>query len=157
DHVEKMKGFLKDIEPMPAAFEQKWVKNLHPNHTKSGKTKMDLAEQVMNDIEKFRKQAKVDRLSMIWAGSTEVYTEAQPVHDSLKSFEEGLKNNSPDISPSMIYAYAALKQGVPFANGAPHMTADMPALLELALKKKLPISGKDFKSGQTFMKTLLAP
>ncbi len=155
-HVEKMKGFLRDIEPMPAAFEQKWVKNLHPNNVKSG-SKMDLAEQVMEDIQRFKKQSRADRLVMIWCASTEVYTEPQPVHASLETFEEGLKNNSPDISPSMIYAYAALKQGVPFANGAPHLTVDMPALTNLALKKKVPICGKDFKSGQTFMKTLLAP
>jgi myo-inositol-1-phosphate synthase len=157
EHLEKLKGFLKGIEPMSAAFEQKWVKNLTPNNAKTSTSKMDLAEQVMADIEAFRKKSKADRLVMIWCGSTEIYTEAQPVHASLKAFEEGLRNSSPDISPSMIYAYAALKQGVPFANGAPHMTADMPALLELALKKKLAISGKDFKSGQTFMKTLLAP
>ena len=157
DHVEKLKGFLKSVEPMPAAFEQKWVKNLHPNNIKSSQSKMDLAEQVMADIERFKKQSKADRLVMIWAGSTEVYTEAQPVHDTLETFEEGLKNNSPDISPSMIYAYAALKLGVPFANGAPHMTVDMPALMNLALKKRVPVCGKDFKSGQTFMKTLLAP
>ena len=118
---------------------------------------MDLAEQVMEDIQRFKKQSSADRLAMIWAGSTEVYTEPQPVHDTLETFEEGLKTNSPDISPSMIYAYAALKLGVPFANGAPHITVDIPALANLALKKKVPICGKDFKSGQTFMKTLLAP
>ncbi len=157
EHTEKLRGFLKDIEPMPAAFEQKWVKNLHPNNVKSGSTKMDLAEQVMADIEKFKKHSRADRLVMIWAASTEVYTEPQPVHDTIETFERGLKNNSPDISPSMIYAYAALKLGVPFANGAPHMTVDMPALANYAIKKKVPVCGKDFKSGQTFMKTLLAP
>jgi myo-inositol-1-phosphate synthase len=157
EHVEKLKGYLKGVEPMPAAFEQKWVKNLHPNNIKSSLSKMDLAEQVMEDIQRFKKQSKADRLVMIWAASTEVYTEPQPVHDTLATFEEGLKNNSPDISPSMIYAYAALKLGVPFANGAPHVTVDIPALTHLALKKKVPVCGKDFKSGQTFMKTLLAP
>ncbi len=157
EHTEKLKGFLKDIEPMPAAFEQKWVKNLHPNNVKTGSTKMDLAEQVMDDIEKFKKRSRADRLVMIWAASTEVYTEAQPVHETIETFERGLKNNSPDISPSMIYAYAALKLGVPFANGAPHMTVDMPALANCAVRKKVPVCGKDFKSGQTFMKTLLAP
>ena len=156
-HIEKLKGFLKTVEPMPAAFEQKWVKNLHPNNVKSGETKMDLAEQVMEDIQRFKKHARADRLVMIWAASTEVYTEPHPVHDTLETFEKGLKTNSPDISPSMIYAYAALKLGVPFANGAPHLTVDMPALTNLALKKKVPVCGKDFKSGQTFMKTLLAP
>ncbi len=155
--LEKMKGFLQGIVPMSAAFEQKWVKNLTPNNAKTSTSKMDLAEQVMADIARFKKESKADRLVMIWCGSTEIYTQAQPVHDTLKSFEDGLKNSSPDISPSMIYAYAALKMDVPFANGAPHMTADMPALLNLALKKKIPISGKDFKSGQTYMKTLLAP
>ena len=157
EHVEKLKGFLKGVEPMPAAFEQKWVKNLHPNNIKSSQSKMDLAEQVMEDIQRFQKQSNADRLVMIWAASTEAYTEPQPVHDTLATFEDGLKNNSPDISPSMIYAYAALKLGVPFANGAPHITVDIPALTNLALKKKVPICGKDFKSGQTFMKTLLAP
>ncbi|MGA3323725.1 MAG: inositol-3-phosphate synthase [Terriglobia bacterium] len=156
-HIEKLKGFLKTVEPMPAAFEQKWVKNLHPNNVKSGQTKMDLAEQVMEDIQRFKKHARAERLVMIWAASTEVYTEPHPVHDTLETFEKGLKTNSPDISPSMIYAYAALKLGVPFANGAPHLTVDMPALTNLALKKKVPVCGKDFKSGQTFMKTLLAP
>ncbi len=155
--IEQMKGFLQGIVPMTAAFEQKWVKNLTPNNAKTSTSKMDLAEQLMADIARFKKESKADRLVMIWCGSTEVYTEAQSVHASLKTFEEGLKNSSPDISPSMIYAYASLKMGVPFANGAPHMTADMPALLELAMKKKLAICGKDFKSGQTYMKTLLAP
>ncbi len=156
-HIEKLKGFLRDLEPMPAAFEQKWVKNLQPNNVRSGKSKMDLAEQVMDDIQRFKKQSRADRLVMIWCGSTEVYTQPHPVHNTLETFEEGLKNNSPDISPSMIYAYAALKLGVPFANGAPHLTVDMPALTNLALEKKVAICGKDFKSGQTFMKTLLAP
>jgi myo-inositol-1-phosphate synthase len=156
-HIDKMKGFLKSLEPMPAAFEQKWVRNLHPNNVKASESKMDLAEQVMEDIERFRKHSRADRLVILWCGSTEVYTEPQPVHDTLATFEEGLKTNSPDISPSMIYAYAALKLGVPFANGAPHITVDIPALTNLSLKKKVPVCGKDFKSGQTFMKTLLAP
>ena len=156
-HIDKMKGFLKSLEPMPAAFEQKWVRNLHPNNVKASESKMDLAEQVMEDIERFRKHSRADRLVILWCGSTEVYTEPQPVHATLATFEEGLKTNSPDISPSMIYAYAALKLGVPFANGAPHITVDIPALTNLSLKKKVPVCGKDFKSGQTFMKTLLAP
>jgi myo-inositol-1-phosphate synthase len=157
EHVEKLKGFLKGVEPMPAAFEQKWVRNLHPNHVKSSQSKMDLAEQVMEDIQRFKQTTRADRLVMIWCASTEAYTEPQPVHNTLETFEEGLKNNSPDISPSMIYAYAALKLGVPFANGAPHITVDVPALTSFALTKKVPVCGKDFKSGQTFMKTLLAP
>jgi myo-inositol-1-phosphate synthase len=155
--AERVKDALEPIRPMPAAFEQKWVKNLHPNNLKTGKTKMDLAEQLMKDIQSFRKNSGADRLVMIWCGSTEMFTLPQPVHQTLESFEEGLRSNSPDIAPSMIYAYAALKSGVPFANGAPHLTVDIPALTNLAIEKKIPICGKDFKSGQTFMKTLLAP
>jgi myo-inositol-1-phosphate synthase len=155
--VERVKDALEPIRPMPAAFEQKWVKNLHPNNLKTGKTKMDLAEQLMKDIQSFRKNSGADRLVMIWCGSTEMFTLPQPVHQTLESFEEGLRSNSPDIAPSMIYAYASLKCGVPFANGAPHLTVDIPALTNLAIEKKIPICGKDFKSGQTFMKTLLAP
>jgi myo-inositol-1-phosphate synthase len=118
---------------------------------------MDHAEQVMDDIRQFQKRTGVSRTVMIWCGSTEVFHEAMPVHSSLKNFECGLKNDDPEISPSQIYAYAALKMGVPYANGAPHMTTDMPALLELARNNGLPVCGKDYKSGQTFMKTLLAP
>jgi myo-inositol-1-phosphate synthase len=156
-HLDAVKDFLSDIKPMSAAFEQKWVKNLHGNNIKSGKTKMDLAEQVMKDIEGFKKKSRAARLVTIWCASTEVYSKPSAVHESLASFEKGLKSNHPDISNSMVYAYAALKLGVPYANGAPHITVDIPALTELATEKKVPICGKDFKSGQTFMKTLLAP
>ncbi len=155
--LEPLKGFLESIEPMPAAFEQKWVKNLHPNHLKPGKTKMALAEQVSEDIRQFQRTSGADRLAMIWCGSTEMFSTPKPIHQDLKSFEEGLCTNSPDISPSMIYAYAALQLGVPFINGAPHLTADIPALTNLAVDRHIPIAGKDFKSGQTYMKTLLAP
>jgi myo-inositol-1-phosphate synthase len=155
--VEQLKDFLEKIQPMPAAFEQTWVKRLHPNNLKTGKTKMDLAEQVMEDIRQFKERTGADRLVIIWCGSTELFTQPHPVHDNLEVFEEGLRNNSPDIPPSMIYAYAALKLGVPYANGAPHLTVDIPALTDLAIQKHIPICGKDFKSGQTFMKTLLAP
>ncbi|MGB7723496.1 MAG: inositol-3-phosphate synthase, partial [Bryobacteraceae bacterium] len=155
--IEQLKDFLVTIKPMPAAFEQTWVKRLHPNNLKTGATKMDLAEQIMEDIRQFKKTSGAARLVMIWCGSTELYTQPHPVHDTLESFEEGLRNNSPDIPPSMLYAYAALKLGVPYANGAPHLTVDCPALTNLAIEKRIPICGKDFKSGQTFMKTLLAP
>jgi len=155
--VEQLKDFLEKIQPMPAAFEQKWVKRLHPNNVKTGKTKMDLAEQLMEDIRQFKKLSGADRLVIIWCASTEVFIEPCPVHQTLATFEEGLRSNHPDISPSMIYAYAALKLGVPYANGAPHLTVDIPALTNLAIRKHIPICGKDFKSGQTFMKTLLAP
>jgi myo-inositol-1-phosphate synthase len=155
--VDQLKDFLVGIRPMPAAFEQKWVKNLHSNNAKTGKTKMDLAEQVMEDIQQFKKREGAERLVMIWCASTEVFSEPRPVHETMESFEGGLRSNSPDIPPSMIYAYAALKLGVPFINGAPHHTVDVPSLTNLAVQNHIPICGKDFKSGQTFMKTLLAP
>ena len=155
--VEQLKDFLVTIQPMPAAFEQTWVKRLHPNNLKTGATKMDLAEQIMEDIRQFKARSGADRLVMIWCASTELFTEPHPVHETLATFEAGLRSNHPDISPSMIYAYAALKMGVPYANGAPHLTVDIPALTNLAIEKRIPICGKDFKSGQTFMKTLLAP
>jgi myo-inositol-1-phosphate synthase len=156
-HIEQVKDFLQDLKPMPAAFDHKWVKNLDGNNLKSGKTKMDLAEQVMEDIQNFKQKSGAARLVIIWCGSTEVFAEPKPVHDTLESFEAGLRSNSSDISNSMIYAYAALKLGVPFINGAPHYTVDIPALTNWAIEKKVPVCGKDFKSGQTFMKTLLAP
>ena len=153
----QLKDFLEGIRPMTAAFEQKWVKNLHPNNLKTAATKMELAEQVMNDIRQFKKTSGASRLVVIWCASTEMFSEPRPVHQTLESFEEGLRSNSPDISPSMIYAYATLKMGVPFVNGAPHLAVDIPALTNLAIQKQIPIAGKDFKSGQTYMKTLLAP
>jgi myo-inositol-1-phosphate synthase len=155
--VDELKDTLQDIAPMPAVFSRKYVKNLKGKHLKRGKTKMDLAEQLIEDIKKFKKDSGVDRLVMVWCGSTEVYIQASKVHSSIKSFEEGLKNNHPGIPPSMIYAYAAIKCGIPYANGAPNLSADVPALTKLAIKKKVPISGKDFKTGQTLMKTILAP
>lgn len=155
--VDELKDTLQDTAPMPAVFSRKYVKNLNGKHLKRGKTKMDLAEQLIDDIKKFKKDSGVDRLVMVWCGSTEVYIQASEVHSSIKSFEEGLKNNHPGIPPSMIYAYAAIKCGIPYANGAPNLSADVPALTKLAIKKKVPISGKDFKTGQTLMKTILAP
>jgi myo-inositol-1-phosphate synthase len=155
--VEELKDTLQDMAPMPAVFSRKYVKNLNGKHLKRGKTKMDLAEQLIDDIKKFKKESGVDRLVMVWCGSTEVYIQASEVHSSIKSFEEGLKNNHPGIPPSMIYAYAAIKCGIPYANGAPNLSADVPALTKLAIQKKVPISGKDFKTGQTLMKTILAP
>jgi len=155
--VDDIKDTLQEMTPMPAVFSRKYVKNLNGKHLKRGKTKMDLAEQLIDDIKKFKKESGVDRLVMVWCGSTEIYIQASEVHSSIKSFEEGLKNNHPGIPPSMIYAYAAIKCGVPYANGAPNLSADVPALTKLARQKKVPISGKDFKTGQTLMKTILAP
>jgi len=155
--LQSLKEPLEAIEPMQAVFDQKFVKRLNGPNVKAGGSKMDYAEGVMEDIRQFQKRTKVSRTTMIWCGSTEVYHEAAEVHSSLERFERGLRENDPEISPSQIYAYAALKSGVPYANGAPHMTTDMPALLELARERSLPLAGKDYKSGQTFMKTLIAP
>ena len=155
--LEALKEPLQAVKPMKAVFDQNFVKRLNgPNIMASG-SKMEHAETVMDDIRRFKERTGVSRMTMIWCGSTEVYHQPAEVHASLKNFECGLANNDPEISPSQIYAYAALKSGVPYANGAPHMTTDMPALLELARNMSLPLAGKDYKSGQTFMKTLIAP
>jgi len=151
----KLKPYLETIKPMPAVFDQHYVKRLHGTHVKTGKNKLDLAQQVMADIQKFRKT--VDRVVMIWCGSTEIFLEPSAVHESIEAFEKGLENNDPGIAPSQIYAYAALKGGVPFANGAPNLTVDTKALLELSRQTAAPVCGKDFKTGQTLMKTVLAP
>lgn len=155
--LEKVKHEMKTIEPMPAVFNPDYVKRLNGRFIKKGKTKMDLAEQLMKDIQNFKAKNRLSRMVMVWCGSTEVYIECSKVHNSIEKFEKGLKENEPAISPSMIYAYAALKEGIPYANGAPNLSVDIPALKELAIKNKVPISGKDFKTGQTFMKTIIAP
>jgi myo-inositol-1-phosphate synthase len=155
--LDQVKDFLSGIQPMPAVFQQKFVKKLHGENVKKGKTKMDLAEQVQEDIRQFRRTSGASRLIMIWCGSTEIFLKPSAVHQSLAAFEKGLRTNSPEIAPSMIYAYSALKLGVPFANGAPNLTADIPALLELSLKNRAPICGKDYKTGQTLLKTIIAP
>jgi myo-inositol-1-phosphate synthase len=157
EHIEGVRDELEAIEPMPAVFDTSYVKNLNGRHVKKGRTKMDLAEMLMKDIEAFRTRHKTSRLLMCWTASTEAYRDCCQVHMSIKEFEAGLKKNSPDISPSQIYAYAALKTKLPFINGAPHITTDCPALLELASENGLPVCGKDFKTGQTLMKTILAP
>ena len=153
--LEKLKPYLEKIKPMPAVFDQHYVKRLHGTHVKKGKNKRDLAEQVMADIVTFKKT--VDRVVMIWCGSTEIFLEPSAVHESIAAFEKGLESNDPGIAPSQIYAYAALKEGVPFANGAPNLTVDTKALIELSKQHSAPIFGKDFKTGQTLMKTVLAP
>ena len=155
--LDGIKTELESVRPMPAVFDQNYVKRLSGTNVKKGKTKMDLADLLRTDIQSFKAEHKLNRLVMIWCASTEAYIEPSPVHLSLAAFEKGLKENDPAISPSMIYAYAALDEGVPFGNGAPNLTVDIPALLELAKENKVPISGKDFKTGQTLMKTVLAP
>ncbi len=151
----KLKPYLETIKPMPAVFNQHYVKRLHGTHVKKGKNKLDLAQQVIADIQNFKKT--VDRVVMIWCGSTEIFLEPTAVHESLAAFEKGLENDDPGIAPSQIYAYAALKESVPFANGAPNLTVDTKALVELSKQNSAPVCGKDFKTGQTFMKTVLAP
>lgn len=148
---------LDDISPMPAVFDRHYVKNLVPRQVKKASDKMELARALMEDIKRFQRENGVSRSVMIWCGSTEIFMERTPVHESLESFEKGLRNNSRDISPSMIYAYAAIKSGIPYANGAPNLSADIPALTELAVKNGVPIVGKDFKTGQTLMKTIVSP
>jgi len=155
--LDQVKERLSAIKPMKAVFDPKFVTRIKGPNIKTGGSKMDYAEMVMDDIRQFKERTGVSRLTMIWCGSTEVYHQASAVHATLKDFESGLHENDPEISPSQIYAYAALKMGIPHANGAPHMTTDMPALLELARDRNVPVSGKDYKSGQTFMKTLIAP
>jgi myo-inositol-1-phosphate synthase len=157
EHLAALKPFLETIKPWPAVFDPQYVKKLSGTHVKTGKNKKDLADQVEADIVRFKKEKNLDRLVMVWCGSTEVYREAGDVHSTIEKFEQGLVDNHPDILPSMIYAYVAIKNGIPYANGAPNLSADFPALLELAKKTGTPIGGKDFKTGQTLMKTILAP
>jgi myo-inositol-1-phosphate synthase len=151
-----VKEELEKIKPMTAAFDQNYAKNLTATHVKTG-TRYELAQQVMEDIQNFKEQNGLDRVVLVWCGSTEIYYEASDVHSTLDKFEAGLKADDKLIAPSMIYAYAALKLGIPFANGAPNLTVDIPALVDLAKMTETPIAGKDFKTGQTLMKTILAP
>ena len=157
DHLDPIKDELSAVAPYPAVFEQTWVKKLTGPHVKKGASKMELADQLGDDIARFKKEKGLDRMVAIWCGSTEVYRKPSEVHSSLERFERGLRENDPEIAPSQIYAYACLKAGVPFGNGAPNLTVDIPAMQELAKKHQVPVTGKDFKTGQTLMKTILAP
>jgi myo-inositol-1-phosphate synthase len=148
---------LAAVVPWPAVFDHEFVKRLDGTHVKKGANKMELARQLMDDIEAFRSASGVERLVMIWCASTESFLKASAAHESLDRFERALRESDPAIAPSMIYAYAALSLGVPFANGAPNLTIDTPALTELAERNAVPICGKDFKTGQTLMKTIIAP
>ena len=156
-HLIPLKAELEAIKPMTAVFEQAYVKKLNGPNVKKGTSKMHLAEQLMEDIKNFKESNGCDRLVAVWCGSTEVYRMPGDVHSSLAKFEDGLRSSHDEIAPSQIYAYACLKMGVPYANGAPNLSVDTAALLELARKQGLPITGKDFKTGQTLMKTILAP
>jgi myo-inositol-1-phosphate synthase len=155
--LEKVKDELAAIRPWPAVFSRDYVRRLDGPNVKKAKTKYDLAKMLMEDIERFRSEHALDRMVMVWCASTEVFIRPSAVHQDIASFEKGLKENDPAIAPSMIYAYASLMSGVPFANGAPNLTVDIPALVQLAREKRVPIAGKDFKTGQTLMKTIIAP
>ncbi len=156
-HLGAIGDFLSGIKPMPAVFSQDYVKKLKGENVKAGKNKLELAEALREDIRRFKEEKRCERLVMIWCASTEVFLSPGPVHQTIEAFEKGLAANDPGISPSMIYAYAAIKEQVPFANGAPNLTVDVPALRDLAIKNRVAIAGKDFKTGQTLMKTILAP
>jgi myo-inositol-1-phosphate synthase len=157
EHLEPIKEELQAIKPMKAVFDRNYVRRLEGSYVKSGAHKMDLAEQLRADIRRFKQEKGADRLVMIWCGSTEIYIQSGEVHATLDAFEQGLRDNHPDIAPSMIYAYAALMERVPFANGAPNLTVDIPALTELAQRAEVAVAGKDFKTGQTLIKTIMAP
>jgi len=155
--LQAVRSEMEALVPMKAAFDPRYVKNLDGTHVKTYTTKLDLAEQVIADIRHFKATRDCSRLVMVWCGSTEIYHELTDTHRTLANFEAGLRANAPHIAPSMIYAYAALREGVPFVNGAPNLTVDVPALLELAATTGTPVAGKDFKTGQTLMKTIVAP
>jgi myo-inositol-1-phosphate synthase len=155
--LDSLKDRLKAIKPWKAVFDRDYVRRLEGSHSKSSKSKWDAVLAVREDIQRFKADNGLDRMVMVWCASTEIFLEASEVHQSLEAFEKGLKENDRSIAPSMIYAYAALSEGVPFFNGAPNLTVDIPAIVELAKKNNVPIAGKDFKTGQTLMKTLLAP
>src|SRR5437763_3365254 len=157
DLLAQVKTSLQKVKPMRAVFDQTYVKRLSGTNVKEGANKLEMAEQLIADIAEFKRRNKCARLVMIWAASTEIFLKLHAVHKTINSFEQAMRDNHKSIAPSMIYAYAALKSGVPFANGAPNLTVDIPALLQLAVQNNLPICGKDFKTGQTLMKTIIAP
>jgi myo-inositol-1-phosphate synthase len=155
--LEMLRPELEAVRPMKGVFDSCYVKRLHGTHVKEGGSKWELAQQLMDEIRQFQEERGVSRSVMVWCGSTECHMKAGEVHESLDRFEQGLRESDPAIPSSMIYAYAALSLGLPFANGAPNLTVDVPALVELAKRNRVPVCGKDFKTGQTLMKTILAP
>ena len=155
--IAPLADFLAAIKPMPAVFDNKYITRITGSNVKKGKTKRDLAEQLRQDIREFKARHKLDRLVIVWCASTEIYIKPGPQHATLEQFEKAMERNDDAIAPSMLYAYAAIMEGVPFANGAPNLAVDTPALMQLAHDRGVPISGKDFKTGQTWMKTVIAP
>ena len=156
-HIEPIADFLKSVKPLPAVFDKNYVKRLDGSNVKSGKTKRELAEQLREDIRNFKKEKNCSRLVIVWCASTEVFISPGPQHETIEAFEKAMDENDPAIAPSMLYAYAAVMEGVPFANGAPNLTVDVQAIQDLARDRKVPICGKDFKTGQTMVKTVIAP
>lgn len=157
EHISHVKDELERIKPMKGVFEQHYVKRLSGDWIKEAGGKYEKMMMIREDIKDFKKKNRLDRLVMIWCASTEIFITVNGVHHEQDKFEEAIKNNHPDISPSMLYAYAAIQEGVPFINGAPNLSCDVPALIELAKEKNVPITGKDFKTGQTLVKTVIAP
>jgi len=155
--IKPVESELKKIRPMKAAFDQYYVKRLEGTHVKIGKTKFDLMEELRHDIRSFKMRNRLNRLVIIWCGSTEIFIKPGEVHQNIETFEKGMKENHIEISPSMLYAYAAVSEGVPYINGAPNLSCDVPAISTLAKEKGVPIAGKDFKTGQTMIKTVIAP
>jgi myo-inositol-1-phosphate synthase len=149
--------FLSSIKPMPAVFDNKYVTRINGSNVKKGKTKRDLAEQLRQDIRDFKAKHKLDRVVIVWCASTEIFIKPGPQHATIEQFEKAMERNDEAIAPSMLYAYAAIMEGVPYANGAPNLAVDTPALIQLSIDKGVPIMGKDFKTGQTWMKTVIAP
>ncbi|MCU0620452.1 MAG: inositol-3-phosphate synthase [Gemmatimonadales bacterium] len=157
EHVETIAGFLKGIKPMPAAFDRSYVKRLEGTNVKAGKTKRELAEALRKDIRDFKQANGCARLVIVWCASTEIFIAPGPSHQTLAAFEKAMDANDPTIAPSMLYAWAAIMEGVPFMNGAPNLCCDIPALEQLARDRGVAVGGKDFKTGQTMLKTVLAP
>ncbi len=157
EHVEPIRDFLESVSPMPAVFDQHYVKRLEGKNVKKGANKRDLAEQLRHDIRDFKQRTGVSRCVMVWCASTEVFITPTAVHQSIEAFEKGMENDDPSIAPSQLYAWAAIMEGVPFANGAPNLTCDFPAMVDLARREGVAIGGKDFKTGQTMLKTVLSP
>ena len=156
-HLEAVRTELEALKPMKATFYPEYVRRLHGTHVKTAANKAEMVDALRDDIRRFKQEKQVERMVAIWCGSTETYVEPAPVHGDLSAFEKGLEANDPSITSSMLYAWACLKEGVPFANGAPNLTVDFPAAVQLAKETRTPIAGKDFKTGQTLMKTILAP
>lgn len=157
DLLDSIKPELEALKPMKAVFNKNYVKKLDGTNVKKAKTKWDYAQMLMEDMANFKDANKLDRMMVIWCGSTEIFLKEEGVHQTLESFETGLKQNHQAISPSMIYAYAAVKMGIPYVNGAPNLSSDIPAMYDLAMDTGTPMSGKDYKTGQTLMKTIIAP